>query len=153
MKGQVFHLTPDGLLELKQELAQLKDNRLPEAIERVRKAREYGDLSENSEYHAAREDLTILEGRIEELEELIGKAKVVKKSNSHKVGLGSKVTVKSDDKLHTYHIVGKYEADPIKKKISDESPLGQALMGRRIGENIEHEAPIGKVAYTITSLD
>lgn len=152
--NQSFHLTKEGLEELVTELDQLKNVKLPAAIERVRVAREYGDLSENSEYHAAREDHALLEGRIEELDELIAKAKVVTVTKSKSaVGLGSRVTVKSNGKSHTYHIVGKYEADPLNKKISDESPLGRSLIGKKVGENVEYEAPVGKVIYYIEGIE
>lgn len=152
MNAKVFHLTQQGLDELKQELAELKEDKLPNLIERVRVAREQGDLSENSEYHAARDELSMAEGRVEELEELIGKAKIVTASNSSKVQLGSVVTVKTGKTEHTYHIVGKYEADPKNKKISDESPLGQALLGKKIGHDVEFEAPVGKIIYKVTEV-
>lgn len=149
MNSKVFHLTQEGLDELKAELHELKEDKLPGLIERVRVAREQGDLSENSEYQAARDELSMVEGRLDELEELIGKAKIVKASKSDKVQLGSKVTVKSDKSEQTFHIVGKYEADPANKKISDESPLGRALLGKKIGHDVEYEAPIGKIIYQV----
>lgn len=148
----VFHLTNEGLEELKQELNHLKTTKLPAAIERVRIAREQGDLSENSEYHAARDDHAIIAGRVDELEELISKAKIVTKTSNNVVSLGNEVTVKIGKDSHTYHIVGKYEADPINKKISDESPLGKALMGRKEGQEVEYEAPVGKVIYKIVKI-
>lgn len=153
MTQNVFHLTQEGLDELKSELAELKENKIPALIERVSAAREQGDLSENSEYHAARDELSMTEGRVEELEELIGKAKVVTKQESDTVQIGSKVTVESNGKAHTYHIVGKYEADPMNKKISDESPLGQALLGKKIGHDVEYEAPVGKVIYKVVEVE
>ena len=152
MKPQSLHLTQEGLDELKNELDELKNNRLPNAIERVQDAREHGDLSENSEYHAAREDLNLLEGRIDELEELISKAKLVKKTTNSQVDVGNKVTVSTDGKSHTFHVVGKYEADPVNKKISDESPLGQALIGKKVGEVVTYLAPVGKIIYTIDEI-
>ena len=152
MKPQTLHLTKQGLEELKQELNDLKNDKLPHAIDRVRNAREQGDLSENSEYHAAREDHSLIEGRIEELEELISRAKVVEKTDNSIVSVGNKVTVKSDDSEHTYHIVGKYEADPANKKISDESPLGKALLGKAEGHEVSYEAPVGKIVYKILKI-
>lgn len=152
MLNNGFHLTKQGLEEIKAELEELLNIKLPAAIERVKTAREQGDLSENSEYHAARDDQAFLQGRIDELEELISKAKIVKKSSTSSVGLGNKVTVKSGGGQHTYHVVGKYEADPSSKKISDESPLGQALIGKKVGENIEYEAPVGKIVYQILKI-
>lgn len=152
MKPQSFHLTAEGLEELKTELTDLKDHKLPEAVSRVQEAREHGDLAENSEYHAARADLQLVEGRIDELEELIAKAKLVPKTNNTQVSLGNKVTVVSQGNIITYHIVGKYEADPRIKKISDESPLGQALIGKKVGQEVEYEAPVGKVIYKIEKI-
>lgn len=154
MKPHNLHLTQQGLDELKSELDDLENNKLPKAIERVKLAREQGDLSENSEYHAARDDHAFIQGRVDELHELIAKARIVKKTSSNgKVSLGSKVTVTSD-KGHslTYHIVGKYEANPIDQKISDESPLGQALLGKKVGEKVEYEAPVGKIVYSIDKI-
>ncbi len=152
MKPQTFHMTQEGLDELKAELAQLQKDKHPQAVDRVRLAREHGDLSENSEYHAAREDLAMVEGRIDELEELISKAKIMPKASNSVVSVGNKVTIKTSKDSHTYHIVGKYEADPMNKKISDESPLGQALLGKKEGEEVEYEAPVGKVIYHIQKI-
>lgn len=149
MNPKTFHLTAEGLEELKAELAELKDVKLPNLIDRVSAAREQGDLSENSEYHAARDELSFIEGRVEELEELISKAKVVENHGSDTVRVGSKVTVKSDHGEHIYHIVGKYEADPMNKKISDESPLGKALLGKKVGHAVEYEAPVGRIIYEV----
>lgn len=147
------HLTQQGYDELQQELEKLKAKE-PKAVERVTKAREFGDLSENSEYHAAREDLALIQGRVEELEDLLARAKVIKSVG--KVGsvkLGSTVTVYNADHEATYVLVGEYEADPLQKKISHDSPLGQALIGKKIGDTVEYEAPVGKVVYTIKHIN
>lgn len=146
------HLTQEGLAEIQAELDALKSKH-QDAIDRVAKAREHGDLSENSEYHAAREDLTFILGRIEELETLVAKAVIVKpKSTNGKVDIGCKVTVTDNKKDMTFAIVGEYEADPTKRKISHDSPLGQALMGKKVDETVEFEAPVGKVIYTIKAI-
>ena len=152
MKPQTFHLTADGLEELKKELNELETIKLPEAVERVRLAREQGDLAENSEYHAARDDHAFIQGRIDELNELISRAKIVKKTTNSVVSLGNKVTVTSNGETHTYHVVGKYEADPANQKISDESPLGRALMGKKVGQEVEYVAPVGKIIYRIEKI-
>ena len=111
------HLTQEGYDELKAELAALQEKH-PIAVDRVARAREHGDLSENSEYHAAREDLSFMMGRIDELEELLARAQVIKISkNNGVVDLGCKVTVKAKKNKMTYVIVGEYEADPTKKKM------------------------------------
>lgn len=146
-------MTQAGLDELKDELTKLKDKE-PQAVDRVQKAREFGDLSENSEYHAAREDLAFIQGRIEELEDMIARVQVVTASNgkSDKVDIGCQVTVHANGAEHTYTIVGEFEADPMKKKISHDSPLGKALMGRKVGETVEFEAPVGRVTYTVKQI-
>lgn len=152
MKPPTFHLTPQGLDDVKRELDELKNKKLPHLIDRVQSAREQGDLSENSEYHAAREELQLIEGRIEELEEIVSHAKIVSDAKRDVVSIGNKVTIKTDSSTHTYHIVGKYEADPTNKKISDESPLGKALMGKKVGHEVEYEAPVGKVIYKVVDI-
>ena len=149
-----FYLTENGLKELKEELKVLVEKKRPALIERVATARAHGDLSENSEYTAAREDLAFVEGRVEELEMLIVQVKVIKnnKSVTKEVKLGCKVTVKVNDKMQTYELVGEWEADPLEQRISHTSPLGQALMGKKHGEKIKFEAPAGKISYHIVKI-
>ncbi len=147
-------LTQEGYDELVAELTDIKTNKLQKAIDRVATARSFGDLSENSEYHAAREDLAFLEGRLAELELLVAKAKVIKaKKGRSSVGLGSTVTVHIGKAKHTYKIVGEWEANPSEKKISESSPLGKALMGKKEGEELEVEAPAGKIKYKVAQID
>lgn len=147
-------LTQEGYDELHAELAEIKDTKLQKAIDRVATARSFGDLSENSEYHAAREDLAFLEGRLSELEALVAKAKVVKKKKSNgKVSVGSTVTVHIGKAKHTYKIVGEWEANPAEKKISESSPLGQALVNKAVGDEVEVEAPAGKIKYKIAEVN
>lgn len=148
-----IQFTADGLVEIKAELAELKGGKLTAAIERVARARDFGDLSENAEYHAAKEELSFMEGRIEELEGIVLRAEVVGgKNKKGTIDIGCKVTVTLGGKEHTYEIVGEWEADPLKKKISHTSPLGQALVGKKMGENVEFEAPAGKVIYKIKKI-
>lgn len=150
--GVKVHLTQEGFNELQAEVNDLK-SKLPQAVDRVAKAREHGDLSENSEYHAAREDLSFIQGRIEELEEVLGHATIIKTPSSDAVSLGSQVTVlTNDNKEITFTIVGEYEADPHKKKISHDSPLGKALFGKKVTEHVEYEAPVGKIIYKIKKI-
>lgn len=153
MNKKSFYLTSEGLKELKKELAALVDKKRPKLIKRVATARSHGDLSENSEYTAAREDLAFVEGRVEELGELITKAKVIQnKKGVSEVKLGCKVTVKVNGKKQTFEVVGEWEADPLEQKISHTSPLGQALMGKKKGDKIEIEVPAGKVKYHIQKI-
>lgn len=148
-----IQFTEGGLSEIKSELDALKGAKLTAAIERVARARDFGDLSENAEYHAAKEELSFIEGRIEELEGIVQRAEVVESNGkTGSIDIGCKVTVTVSGKEHTYEIVGEWEADPMKKKISHTSPLGQALVGKKKGENVEFEAPAGKVIYQIKKI-
>jgi transcription elongation factor GreA len=148
-----IHLTREGLEELKLELKDHKEKKRPQAVERVARARDFGDLSENNEYQQARDELSFIDGRIEELEELITKAKLIDGKKKRKtVDLGCKVTVVANGKAHTYTIVGEWEADPKEKKISHQSPLGRALVGKKVGEEVEIEVPAGKILYTIRKI-
>ncbi|HCQ31391.1 TPA: transcription elongation factor GreA [Candidatus Collierbacteria bacterium] len=151
---QRVQMTPLGYRALVDELKQLETVGRPEGIDRVAKAREFGDLSENAEYHSAREDLAALEGRIEELKDIISRVNVVdlKKSGEEEVGIGSIVMVTVNGSQHEFSIVGEWEADPAAKKISHESPLGKALIGKKAGDNVEVEAPAGKVTYIVKSV-
>ncbi len=147
-----IQFTKSGLTEIQAELLELKNTKLAAAIERVARARDFGDLSENAEYHAAKEDLAFIEGRIEELEEIVQKAEVVSTKGRSAISIGCKVTVSVSGKDHTYEIVGQWEADPLKQKISHTSPLGLALVGKKTGEKVEFEAPAGKVIYKIKKI-
>lgn len=145
--------TKSGMDQITAELDELKNKKLPAAIDRVSRARDFGDLSENAEYHAAKEELAFIEGRVEELEDIIKNAEVVSESNGNgHVDVGCKVTVELSGKEHTYEVVGEWEADPMAKKISHTSPLGQALMGKKKGDAVEFEAPAGKVVYKIKKI-
>ena len=148
-----LQMTQSGLEELTAELNKLKSKE-PQAIDRVTKAREFGDLSETSAYYASREVLAFIQGRIEEIDEMILRVQVVA-SNGHKdkVDIGSEVTIHAEGVDHTYTVVGEYEADPLKKKISHDSPLGKALMGKKAGDTVEYEAPVGKVTYTVKKIN
>lgn len=154
MDNQVF-LTKEGLLKLKDELSNLQSKTRPETVERLSLARLQGDLSENAEYASAREQLSFIDGRIEELEEIIKNVKLIEenKNNNGCVSLGCRVTVKVGDNQNVYHIVGEFEADPGLKKVSHSSPLGKALLGKRVGEDVEFEAPAGKVVFKILKIE
>lgn len=150
-----IELTKEGLEEIKSELAELVDIKLPAVIDRVAKAREHGDLSENAEYHSARDDQQLLQARIDELQNIVENAVVVKQTKSHnKVGMGSQVTIKKvgTKKEKTINIVGEFEADPAANKISIGSPLGEALVGKKKGDKAVVKAPAGEIAYEITKI-
>lgn len=152
---QVVQLTQEGYDEIVAELKLLKEEKLPKAIQRVATARSFGDLSENAEYHAAREDLSFIEGRAAELEAIVVNAQIIKNGRKGKgtIDLGSKVTVKVGREKHIYHIVGEWEANPLEKKISHQSPLGKALLGKTKGDAVEITVPAGKLKYVVVSID
>lgn len=146
-------VTSEGLAKIKNELSELKNNKRPQVVERLASARSQGDLSENNEYASAREELAFVDGRIEELEEIIANASVsVSQKNTNIVCVGCKVKVKIDGTEAIYEIVGEFEANPALKKVSAGSPLGKALIGKRPGEEVTFEAPAGQVVYTIVDI-
>jgi transcription elongation factor GreA len=152
--NQRVQMTPLGYRQLVEELELHEKNKRPEAIERLSKARDFGDLTENAEYHSAKEALSTLEGRVEELKDILTRVVVVdiQKAGLEMVGLGSVVHIEVNGSKHEYTIVGEWEADPAAKKISHESPLGKALMGKKVGEAVEVEAPSGVITYAIKSV-
>ena len=148
---KTYHLTTDGKVELETELSELK-NRRTEIAEKIANARDYGDLSENAEYDAAREEQAQLESRVSELEEILQNADIIKPAKANGVvQVGSTVELKNG-KVVKYQIVGPVEADPLEGKISNESPIGAALMGKKQGDNVTIETPKGSVSYTIVSI-
>lgn len=156
MDTKKIYLTKDGLADLKKEYDELTKVKRPQVVTRVSDARNQGDLSENAEYVAAREELSFIDGRIDELEELLKQVSLIEENKAQAgsgVALGSEVTLKINDKQEVYRVVGEWEADPAEKKISHESPLGKALLGKAIGESVEVEAPAGKILYTIVSVN
>lgn len=151
-----MYLTQQGLDDLKKEHDELAKIKRPDVVARLSSAREMGDLSENAEYTAAREELAFIDGRIEELELLLRQAVVIEdtgQNGGNIINIGSKVTVKIDGKKEIFTLVGEWEADPALRKISHESPLGKALMGKTIGDEIEVAAPAGKMLYRIVSIN
>lgn len=151
--GQV-QLTKEGLQALKKEYDNLVDVKRPRLVDRLANARSQGDLSENNDYTSAKEELEFLDGRISELEGVLKNAVVVAKNgNGSAVGMGTKVTLAVEGQKLAFHIVGEWEADPVNKKISHTSPLGQALFGKKVGDQVEVEAPAGKIVYKIVSIE
>lgn len=154
MNKAVF-LTREKLEGIKKELDDLRKNKRPEIIARVKDARALGDLSENAEYHSAREEQGRVEGRIEELEYMIKNASIIAESNraKNKVEMGCRVTcsIESDGRI-VFTIVGSAEVDVFSGKVSNESPIGKALMGKKVGDVVEVDAPAGKMKYKILSI-
>jgi len=145
MSNKVY-LTSEGFLEIEEELNYLKEVKRPEVIKALKDARALGDLSENADYDAARNEQAQIEGRIKELEILLEKAELIEKQDTDKVGLGTTVKIKyedDDDDIEEYRIVGSKEADPSNNKISNESPLAKGIMGARVGDVCTVESPNG----------
>jgi transcription elongation factor GreA len=155
MTQQPIYLTPEGEKKLKAELAELTGPRREELSQRLRSAIQMGDLSENADYHKAKEDQGFLEGRIQEIEAILRMAVIIEKTNSDVVTVGSHVTVQEVgfNEPETYHLVGAKEADPRKGKISNESPIGSALMDHKIGDVVEAETPGGKIKFKILKIE
>lgn len=139
---------------LKKELSTLLEDKRPKLVARLANAREQGDLAENSDYQSAKEELEFLDGRIDELTEVVQTAVVASDSKKGSgVGVGTKVTVKVNGRELMFSVVGDWEADPVNKMISDSSPLGLALVGKKVGDKAEVEAPAGKVIYEILAIE
>lgn len=151
--NEKIFLTKEGLHKLQQEYQELTAVKRREVAERIQKAREQGDLTENAEYESAREQQAQIEGRILELEELLKRAQLIKKiKGEKKVEVGAKVKVHLEGQDQEFQIVGALEADPVGGKISHESPLGQALLGKKVGDKIEVETLAGKITYKILEI-
>ena len=147
-----IYLTKEGLENLKIELQQLIDVERSEVAKRIKSARDMGDTSENAEYSAARERQSFVEGRISELQDIIKNAVVENSTDLSKISVGHKVTLHIEGDHEEFHIVGATEADPSLKKISYESALGASLLGKKVGDEIEVEVPVGKLTYRIVDI-
>lgn len=149
-------VTRDGLKQLQDELSALKDIRRAEVAARLQEAISYGDLSENSEYEEAKNEQAFVEGRILELEEKVKHAKIITHKQGQVVELGSVVKIKRvkprEGEMEEYTMVGSTEADPLNHRISNESPIGAALLDHKVGEEVDLHVPAGKVSYKILSL-
>ena len=147
---KTYQITAEGRQELEKELTQLKGRR-GEIADRIAEARDYGDLSENAEYDSAREEQGVVETRIAEIEDILMNAEEIKAKKGGKIHLGSRVTLKNGT-TKEYTIVGPVEADPVNGKISDQSPIGVALMGKTEGDKVTISTLKGDVEYKIVSV-
>lgn len=147
--ANVVNITAAGRKDLEKELEELKARR-PELAEKIATARSYGDLSENEDYSAARGEQKVVEGRILEIEDILLHAKIIKAGKKEKVAMGSTVTLESDGKKNTYTLVGAVEANPLEGKISNESPIGIAIFGKKVGEEVK--LPNGKT-FKVTEIN
>jgi transcription elongation factor GreA len=148
---KIYKITVEGKKELEIEIKALKSRRGAVA-DKIAEARDFGDLSENAEYDVAREEQGLIETRIAEIEDILQNADIIKTGNKSKVSLGSKVELKTGKKNVVYTIVGPVEADPLEGKISDVSPIGEALFGKKIGDMAVISTPKGSVTYEIVSV-
>jgi len=148
-------ITKEGLKGIQEEYDKLVSVKRPDAVKRVAETRTIGDLTEDNEHTQAKQALSFVDGRISELGEVIKNAQIISQgSKKHKqVNLGCQVTVTGGGKTLIYHLVGEWEADPTEMKISHKSPLGQSLLGKKVGEKVKVEAPAGKIVYTIKKID
>ncbi|MGN7454341.1 transcription elongation factor GreA [Paenibacillus pasadenensis] len=154
MANEEIILTAEGLAKLEAELEDLKGPKRRELAQRIKTAISYGDLKENSEYHSAKEDQAFMETRILQIQAMLKKARVADSSDTSKVTVGSLVSLldqEFDEKLQ-YRIVAPAEADVIDGKISYESPLGKTLIGKRVGDTVEVDAPMGKIQYKVLEI-
>lgn len=149
---KTYQITDEGKAELETELEELKGRRGTIA-EKIAEARDFGDLSENAEYDSAREEQGLVESRIAEIEDILLNAELIKAVKSSKVVLGSKVELKTDKTTVSYTVVGPVEADPLDGKISNESPIGEALMGKKVGESITISTPKGEISYELVAIN
>ncbi len=152
MIKKVVSLTADGKVKLEKELEELIARR-PEVAERLATARAFGDLSENQEYSDARAEQKAVENRIFEIQDILKNAKVIRGAKHTKVGVGAKVKVKTGKKELEYEIVSPVEADPLAGRISDQSPIGKAMLGRKAGEEFELKTQMGSTKYTVISVE
>ncbi len=148
---KLFQITDAGKKELEAELAELKSRRGAIA-DKIAEARDYGDLSENAEYDSAREEQGLVESRIAEIEDILLNATIIAATKSSSVKLGSKVELKTGSKTVVYHVVGPVEADPLAGRISNESPIGLALMGKKIGDTATITTPKGSIEYKVVKV-
>lgn len=153
MKKKKIYLTKEGYQKLQEELNELLNIKRPQVIAKIKEAREYGDLSENSEYDQARTEQSFIEGKIREIQDILKNAVIIEKNNNTEVvQLGSTVVLESEDGEDVYTIVSTSEADPLSGKISEESAVGKALLGKKVNEKVIIEVPSGTLEYVIKEI-
>ncbi|MGL4662769.1 MAG: transcription elongation factor GreA [Culicoidibacterales bacterium] len=152
---QKYQMTVEGKTQLEQELEQLINIKRPEVVERIQVARSFGDLSENSEYDAAKEEQAFVESRITQIEVMLKNSEIIESHSSNEVSFGSTVSFKiiGEKNEQTYKIVGSAESDPFEGKISNDSPIAKALIGKKIGQKVKFNAPSGEVQLQVTKID
>ena len=152
MAEKVIKLTKTGVEKLKAELEELKKVKRPAVVDRIKRAKDYGDLSENAEYEDARNEQSFIEGRIQEIDHMLKYSEVIESHKGGEVGMGSVVKVDLEGEKMEFEIVGSTEADPIAGKISSDSPIGSALVGGKTGEKVVAKTPGGEMTIKIISV-
>lgn len=150
--SEYVYVTREGLEKLKAELHELKTVRKRDVAGRIERAKELGDLSENAEYADAKDEMSFIEGRIIELEDTVNRAKIIEAGGTDAVTIGCTVEIEGGGQKKTYTIVGSSEADPAAGRISNETPIARALLGKRVGDSIDVRLPSGAVTYTVTRI-
>ena len=149
MDEPIQYLSAESLAVLKREFEDLKNDKIPEIARRIDEAKQQGDLSENAEYHQAREDMSWAQGRLRELEQIINNAQIITHQKSDIIGVGSNIVVMVNGAKKSYTIVGPQEINPSKGLISNESPLGEAFLGHKVKDTVMVRVPSGEVKYQI----
>jgi len=152
MDQKIEFMTKDKVDELEQELKDLKTKQIPSLAKRIDEARQMGDLSENAEYHSAREDMAWVQSRVKEIKNILDNSQVISHTSDGIVQIGSTIKVKTSKMEREYTIVGPQEADPLSGKISNESPLGNAFLGKKTGDKVQIALPAGVQEYKIVSV-
>ncbi|MFH1077886.1 MAG: transcription elongation factor GreA [Patescibacteria group bacterium] len=153
MVDKIQYMSPEGLEKLKVELQDLKTVRRKEAVVRIETAKALGDLSENADYHEAKNELAFIDGRMQEIQQMLKNVSIIEQDGgTSSVRIGSTIEVESRGIKKTFRIVGSNEADPAQGLISNESPLGSAFLGHAVGDQVEVETPAGGQTYTIVSV-
>jgi len=152
MQDDIQYLSAESLENLKKECEEIKNKKIPDIARKIDEAKQQGDLSENAEYHQAREDMSWIQGRLLELEQIINNASIIEKNKGKEVALGSIVQIKVNGQTKEYTIVGQQEANPLKGMISNESPLGMAFIGHEKGEKLKVITPAGEQTYEILEI-
>jgi transcription elongation factor GreA len=148
---KIQYVTAQGLKALQKELAELKDKKIPDIANHIDEAKQQGDLSENAEYHQAKEEMAWAQGRLQEIRYILDHAEMVESVQKHQgvVIVGSTIIIKNNTATKSYTIVGPHEANPLQGKISNESPLGESFLGHKVGDKIVVNTPAGKQTYEI----
>lgn len=154
-KQEKIPLTKNGLEKLKKEYEELDRVKRPSVLERLNASRKIGEFDEDSDFSQAKQELSFIDGRMSELEEITSNVILIDEGHNHcqEIKLGCQIMVENNGQEKIFHLVGEWEANPVEAKISHQSPLGQSLLGKKIGDKVEVSAPVGTIVYTILKID